>query len=284
MHPSASNSQRQQPHLQQSSQPSRQSHSQHSGYPQQQSQAAYPQSARQHPQEAPAYYAHAPTPTGAYPGTQANEMLRPLPFANYAQHGASLTGNTHGGYFAPSEGAHGETTTTGYPQPFYPSHSNSSHHPNSSQIQASTHSIHPPVQSSQFIPTPSQTYQETSSTTTRRARTGTEPYPPPAHLHHPQAGHPGPTSYHSQANTGRPVHSPSSSAGSAAGGERFPCSQCDRTFTRLHDKKRHFDTIHAANPPTHRCRHCAREFSRTDSLKRHIDNGCDVMPSITESR
>ncbi|KAL0956821.1 hypothetical protein HGRIS_002932 [Hohenbuehelia grisea] len=64
----------------------------------------------------------------------------------------------------------------------------------------------------------------------------------------------------------------------AASGERFPCEKCGKTFSRSHDRKRHHETQHLAQPVMHRCRFCVKEFSRADSLKRHLDNGCDEMP------
>jgi len=80
-------------------------------------------------------------------------------------------------------------------------------------------------------------------------------------------------------------------------GERFPCEDCGKTFSRSHDRKRHQETLHLPNSVSHRCRYCEKEFSRwvllcwiiirrnywlysvrADSLKRHLDNGCDEMP------
>ncbi|OCH91702.1 hypothetical protein OBBRIDRAFT_886809 [Obba rivulosa] len=59
--------------------------------------------------------------------------------------------------------------------------------------------------------------------------------------------------------------------------QRYPCAQCDRTFSRAHDRKRHFESQHLQT--SHNCQYCGKEFSRTDSLKRHIDNGCGEMPA-----
>ncbi|KAK7692212.1 hypothetical protein QCA50_003836 [Cerrena zonata] len=82
--------------------------------------------------------------------------------------------------------------------------------------------------------------------------------------------------YHSQSHRSPPT-SPTTS--SSPGTERFPCDRCSKSFTRAHDRKRHFETHHSAQPPTHRCPFCHKEFSRADSLKRHIDNGCDKDPN-----
>ncbi|CAL1706225.1 unnamed protein product [Somion occarium] len=78
---------------------------------------------------------------------------------------------------------------------------------------------------------------------------------------------------HGHATSSAPIPSPS------PGIERYPCDRCSKTFTRAHDRKRHFDTHHAANPPSHKCHFCRKEFARADSLKRHIDNGCEKDPS-----
>ena len=64
------------------------------------------------------------------------------------------------------------------------------------------------------------------------------------------------------------------------GVERFPCDKCSKTFSRAHDRKRHFETHHTQHPPSHPCQFCRKGFSRADSLKRHVDNGCDKDPSI----
>ncbi|KAJ3491257.1 hypothetical protein NLI96_g834 [Meripilus lineatus] len=69
--------------------------------------------------------------------------------------------------------------------------------------------------------------------------------------------------------------------GTPGGVERFPCEKCTKTFSRAHDRKRHFETHHTSHPPSHPCQFCKKGFSRADSLKRHVDNGCDKDPSIT---
>ncbi|EKM54731.1 uncharacterized protein PHACADRAFT_258764 [Phanerochaete carnosa HHB-10118-sp] len=62
--------------------------------------------------------------------------------------------------------------------------------------------------------------------------------------------------------------------------ERFACEKCDKTFSRAHDRKRHYESQHSTHPYLHRCRFCTKEFSRADSLKRHVDNGCEKDPSF----
>ena len=68
--------------------------------------------------------------------------------------------------------------------------------------------------------------------------------------------------------------SPASSS-STTSTDRYVCERCGRSFTRAHDRKRHFETHHLSNPAVHRCRNCDKSFSRSDSLRRHVNNnGC----------
>ncbi|KAH8107778.1 hypothetical protein BXZ70DRAFT_1003216 [Cristinia sonorae] len=60
--------------------------------------------------------------------------------------------------------------------------------------------------------------------------------------------------------------------------ERYACDRCEKTFSRAHDRKRHFETHHSAQPVSHKCPFCKKDFSRADSLKRHCDNGCEKDP------
>ncbi|KIK94098.1 hypothetical protein PAXRUDRAFT_473139 [Paxillus rubicundulus Ve08.2h10] len=132
---------------------------------------------------------------------------------------------------------------------------------------------HVPQHGQHFIPTPSQTYQVYSSPSPAsppHSRSSVEPYyhmsPNPQHpVHSPAPVH-----------NGRSTHLPNSST---ATGDRFPCELCERSFTRLHDRRRHYETVHASSPVFHNCRYCHKDFSRADSLKRHLDNGCDEMPT-----
>lgn len=52
---------------------------------------------------------------------------------------------------------------------------------------------------------------------------------------------------------------------SSPSGERFPCEKCGKTFSRSHDRKRHYETQHLPSPIIHRCMYCHKEFSRCDS-------------------
>ncbi|THH29621.1 hypothetical protein EUX98_g4558 [Antrodiella citrinella] len=84
--------------------------------------------------------------------------------------------------------------------------------------------------------------------------------------HHPRRTHPAVS----------PVPIPPASP---TGIERYACDRCDKTFSRAHDRKRHFETHHSPQPASHRCPFCKKDFSRADSLKRHCDNGCDKDPN-----
>lgn len=70
--------------------------------------------------------------------------------------------------------------------------------------------------------------------------------------------------------TGRPrggsiVGTTSPTSASSPSGERFPCEKCGKTFSRSHDRKRHYETQHLPSPIIHRCMYCHKEFSRCDS-------------------
>jgi hypothetical protein len=135
----------------------------------------------------------------------------------------------------------------------------------------------------QFIPTPSQAMEYRQHADTSRQshrRTGSVSSPlnpgynpsPPIATQIPPGVPPSqhyPTQYASTSAV--PVNYPSTSTG-----DRFVCSQCGATFSRAHDRKRHYETQHLESPPVHRCQHCLKEFSRGDSLKRHLDKGCDA--------
>ena len=54
---------------------------------------------------------------------------------------------------------------------------------------------------------------------------------------------------------------------------RYQCDKCGNTFSRLHDRNRHYDSTHSENPPVHKCGGCGKQFSRADAKKRHQDDG-----------
>jgi hypothetical protein len=54
---------------------------------------------------------------------------------------------------------------------------------------------------------------------------------------------------------------------------RFQCDKCGNTFSRSHDRNRHYESTHSDNPPIHKCGGCGRRFSRADAKKRHQDDG-----------
>jgi hypothetical protein len=54
---------------------------------------------------------------------------------------------------------------------------------------------------------------------------------------------------------------------------RFQCNKCGTTFSRLHDRNRHYESTHSDNPQVHKCERCRKQFSRADAKKRHEDDG-----------
>jgi hypothetical protein len=201
-------------------------------------------------------------------GNHSSSILHPAPFSNHPQHGSSPTTDTRRPYYPPP---------ANQPSTYFSSHQHSSapgpqytiSHP---QLDPQTVRAHAHTQ--QFIPTPTQTYQVYSNTTTsnQRVRPTLEPYyhmsPNPQHTTQRSSPPPAPHSAHTST-------SPSSNPPLVV--DRYPCDLCDRSFTRSHDRRRHYETVHAPTPVLHRCRYCGKDFSRADSLKRHVDNGCDEM-------
>lgn len=60
---------------------------------------------------------------------------------------------------------------------------------------------------------------------------------------------------------------------------RYQCDKCGTTFSRLHDRNRHYESTHSENPPIHKCERCRKQFSRADAKKRHQDDGkCTSSP------
>ena len=60
---------------------------------------------------------------------------------------------------------------------------------------------------------------------------------------------------------------------------RYQCDRCGTTFSRLHDRNRHYESTHSENPPVHKCERCRKQFSRADAKKRHQDdNKCVSSP------
>lgn len=171
-----------------------------------------------------------------------------------------------GHYFCPS------TSTPEINSSAYPTHDTS--------VDTSYPQPEPPLQHSQthFIPTPSEIY---SSYPPRQISVPPRsPSQAPYSIQYPPLDaslkdakqHPG------RISAGHPQTVASAASITSPTGERFLCERCGKTFSRSHDRKRHYETQHLASPVIHRCRYCEKEFSRADSLKRHLDNGCDEMP------
>ena len=49
--------------------------------------------------------------------------------------------------------------------------------------------------------------------------------------------------------------------------EKFKCDLCEQTFSKVSQKKRHFDKVHYGGK--YRCEVCEKRFTREDSMKRH---------------
>ncbi|KIJ11790.1 hypothetical protein PAXINDRAFT_177297 [Paxillus involutus ATCC 200175] len=201
-------------------------------------------------------------------GNMGNHPSNPqqYPYSPYPAQSPQVVADERRSYFAPT--SHGSALDH-YATPHSP--------PNTYASAPSGHMSSPrhiPQHGQHFIPTPSQTYQysSTSPASSPRSRSSVEPYyhmsPNPQHaVHSPAPSH------------GRSIHGSHVANSSTATADRHPCDLCERSFTRLHDRRRHFETVHAPSPVLHKCRYCRKDFSRADSLKRHLDNGCDEMPT-----
>ena len=227
------------------------------------------------------------------PLSAAHQNVSPqYPYSPYA---AQSSPDEHRPYYAPSSQ---EPAIEQYTSPSSPSNSYATVTPSGHMSpHASRHHNHMHhQQQQQFIPTPSQTFQVYSSAgstaSSARSRSTVEPYyhmsPNPQHVAHAPpastAHASGTSARNSTAHGSGSSHSHHGHGNTHTGtivvaaGERYPCDLCERSFTRLHDRRRHYETVHATSPVLHKCRFCRKDFSRADSLKRHVDNGCDEMP------
>lgn len=231
-----------------------------------------------HPPQAPPYPPINTVGQRDFIGGGMGSASQPLPYPQYPPQGSSIPREDHRPYL----------TQSSQSEQYSPPHSQSHSYPS---MQSGPMDPHSPRSSSrppdQFIPTPSQNYgfshsPPTAPQNSSQRRPSIDPYyhmsPNPQHPSHPalpppHAGRGGGNSSHSGAHSYTQSQPPNPS------GERYPCELCDRTFTRSHDRRRHYETVHATAPVLHRCRYCQKDFSRADSLKRHIDNGCDEMSS-----
>ncbi|KAH7912421.1 hypothetical protein BJ138DRAFT_1112374 [Hygrophoropsis aurantiaca] len=208
---------------------------------------------------------------GTYLGSPPADILHPLPFSSYPQHSSSAAMDIRRTYYDPN------ATAQSYSQPSHTLHSSQYQSAPSNHVVSHGHHHSAQMHSPQFVPTPSQAYQayshaNTVTSTSHRPRSTVDPY---YHMS-PNAQHTSHSHSHSPPYPTRSAH-PSSAPPSVplVSGDRYPCELCDRTFTRSHDRRRHYETVHAPVPVVHRCRYCNKDFSRADSLKRHLDNGCE---------
>ncbi|KAF8554239.1 hypothetical protein OG21DRAFT_1484844 [Imleria badia] len=228
------------------------------------------------------------TPTSHLPSAHQN-IPPQYPYSPYATQSPATQSppDDHRSYYATSSQG---SAIEHYPSASSPTSSYATPSPSSHlNQQTCRHHAHLAHHQQQFIPTPSQAYQVYSSTppaSSARSRSSVEPYyhmsPNPQHVMHAS---PASTTHAASGTGGRSNTAHGSGSNSTqtgtivvAAGERYPCDLCDRSFTRLHDRRRHYETVHATSPVLHKCRFCRKDFSRSDSLKRHVDNGCDEMP------
>ncbi|KAM6502108.1 hypothetical protein JOM56_002085 [Amanita muscaria] len=210
------------------------------------------------------YYAssqHSTNTTGADQGSQ-----------NYGNHPSPAT--QYGSRYQTEQGGDPRYYSQGYSPISYGSQSSYYGSPyNTAPDQRTQHTTH----STQFIPTPSQTFASSRHVGNPQS----SGRPPELYVaNHDQMQGLSRGSLQQSARTSTPSRPRTGTAGSPTSvvGERFPCEKCGKTFSRSHDRKRHHETQHLATPVMHRCQYCEKEFSRADSLKRHLDNGCDEMP------
>ncbi|KAG9309239.1 hypothetical protein JVU11DRAFT_10719 [Chiua virens] len=262
-----------------------------------------PQGSVPHPSQSPDEYAASPySDLSHHHSTLAYATVNSashMPAGSIAQQSVSAqypystySPDDHRSYYTTSSQGH---AVEHYPTSSSPPNSYATSNPSGHISQTSRHQPHLSQSQQQFIPTPSQAYQVYSSagsTSSPRSRSSVEPYyhmsPNPQHVVHPSA-----STTHATSGTGGRSNTAAHGTGSShsshhphvtstltgtivvAAGERYPCHLCERSFTRLHDRRRHYETVHATSPVLHKCRFCRKDFSRADSLKRHVDNGCD---------
>jgi len=106
-----------------------------------------------------------------------------------------------------------------------------------------------------------------------------KPYPnPPNPAIQTQGGH---AQYSNPANSpSPPIGYGSPSPPSSSSSSPHACNVCGATFTRPHDRKRHYESQHTTIE--HVCQYCRKSYARVDSLKRHLDRPCDKMPQSAQ--
>ncbi|KAI9507472.1 hypothetical protein F5148DRAFT_1308196 [Russula earlei] len=120
-----------------------------------------------------------------------------------------------------------------------------------------------------------------------------QPIVPSQHHSHsgvPQKPYPNPANQTqgSHAQYSNPANNPSSSVvygspsppSSSSSSSPHACGVCGATFTRPHDRKRHYESQHTTIE--HVCQYCRKSYARVDSLKRHLDRPCDKMPQSVQ--
>ena len=111
------------------------------------------------------------------------------------------------------------------------------------------------------------------------------------HYYNPQKPYPNPAmqtqgSHAQYSNPAKVPTSPSIGYGSpsppssSSSSSPHACGVCGATFTRPHDRKRHYESQHTTIE--HVCQYCRKSYARVDSLKRHLDRPCDKMPQSAQ--
>lgn len=111
-----------------------------------------------------------------------------------------------------------------------------------------------------------------------------------AHYYNPQKPYPNPAiqTQGGHAQYSNPAKVPTSPIGygspsppsSSSSSSPHACGVCGATFTRPHDRKRHYESQHTTIE--HVCQYCRKSYARVDSLKRHLDRPCDKMPQSAQ--
>ncbi|EJD02654.1 uncharacterized protein FOMMEDRAFT_167845 [Fomitiporia mediterranea MF3/22] len=160
-------------------------------------------------------------------------------------------------------------SNTATPMPSSYAYQGYSAHPGHATIPQTTGGLHP--SQAAFPPTQQPAYSGYSSTSYAQAS-------PQLYSQYPEHGQNVAAAYahqrRSSSSTGCSTPSPQPSSSS----DRFPCPNCDKSFTRNFDRKRHMEIHLPGSSGSNRCRYCQKDYSRPDSLKRHLDNGCEKKP------
>ncbi|KAI0338302.1 hypothetical protein BDW22DRAFT_1382629 [Trametopsis cervina] len=204
------------------------------------------------------YTGHAMVGSTSYPGSTAAHAGMQMSYADTRP--ASAPGGQHAGYAEHPHHAHAHHHSGRSPQAQSQSQAQAQAYGGYPSYAMNAPSPHLP----RFTSTPAQSLHQSHQHPLYSHQQQQQSHP--SHSHHSQQ----------QQQQALLAYTP---APPSPGTERFPCERCDKTFSRAHDRKRHYESQHAARPVSHRCPYCRKEFSRADSMKRHVDNGCEKNPA-----